>query len=339
LRAAGEADEYARRHAAHYRDAAEEANASFIGDGYDSAFETLDLERDNLRGALAWAAGVGEIEIETRIAVALRWYWVMRGDLHEARSVFEHAVAETVTAEPTLRAAARAHGGAIVFRLGELETARLWWEEALALYRDLGDVDGISRCIAELGSVAMASGQLDEAAARYLESAAIFEELGHEVRLAVALSNLGGIEGLRGNQEEAAAYTERALALQRSTGDRDGEAVSLVNLARTCISLGQHGSHWSGPSWSGRQFSVARRADCSRRSASRCWARSALPTSGSSPTCASASATTRSRTCSAEEARCRWQRLWRKASPDRRVWTALQPPSTPSCQRLLIAGL
>ena len=115
-----------------------------------------------------------------------------------------------------LRAAARAHGGAIVFRLGDLETARLWWEEALALYRDLGDVDGISRCIAELGGVAMASGQLDEAAARYLESAAIFEEVGNDVRLAVALSNLGGIEGLRGNHEEAAAYTERALALQRS---------------------------------------------------------------------------------------------------------------------------
>jgi predicted ATPase/DNA-binding SARP family transcriptional activator len=240
LRATGEADDYARRHAVHYRDVAEEANASFIGDGYDSAFETLDLERDNLRGALAWAAGVGESEIETRIAVALRWYWVMRGDLHEARSVFEHAVAGTVTAEPAVRAAARAHGGAIVFRVGDLETARLWWEEALALYRDLGDVDGISRCIAELGGVAMASGELDEAAARYLESAAIFEEVGNDVRLAVALSNLGGIEGLRGNHEEAGAYTERALALQRATGDRDGEAVSLVNLARTSISLGQH---------------------------------------------------------------------------------------------------
>ena len=79
LRATGEDDEYARRHAVHYREIAEEANASFVGDGYESAFETLDLERDNLRGALAWAAGAGEIELETRIAVALRWYWVMRG--------------------------------------------------------------------------------------------------------------------------------------------------------------------------------------------------------------------------------------------------------------------
>ena len=240
LARAGEADDYAGRHAGQYREIAEAANASFIGDGYESAFETLDLERDNLRVALAWAAGAGAIEIETGIAVALRWYWVMRGELQEARAVFEHAVAATANAEPSLRAAARAHGGAIVFRLGDLKTARLWWGGGARAHRDLGDVDGISRCIAELGSVAMASGELDEAAARYVESSAIFEEVGNDVRLAVALSNLGGIEGLRGNHEAAAAYTERALALQRSTGDRDGEAVSLANLARTRISLGQH---------------------------------------------------------------------------------------------------
>ena len=46
-----------------------------------SLFRVLDQEHDNLHAALAWAADAGEIELEVRLAVAARWYWVVQGHL------------------------------------------------------------------------------------------------------------------------------------------------------------------------------------------------------------------------------------------------------------------
>jgi predicted ATPase/DNA-binding SARP family transcriptional activator len=238
LRAAGDEEEVARRHAEYFLATAEDAGERLSGAGYDDALATLDAEYDNLRTALVWASSSGAVEIEARLVAALRVYWSIRGHLREAHGFFQHAVDASAHADDSVRAHVRANGGAIAYRLGDVETARTWWEEALELYRRLDDADGSSRCIAELGGVAIVEGDLDRAVQLYLESSRLFEELGQRVRLAIAFSNLGAIESMRGDYEPSLRYAEHALELQRELGDADGTAVTLQNLARTRLTIG-----------------------------------------------------------------------------------------------------
>jgi predicted ATPase/DNA-binding SARP family transcriptional activator len=239
LEAKGEADEYARKHAEHFLAVAEAANEIIGagGAGYEHGFDTLETDHDNLRAALTWASSAGEVAIEGRLVIALRWFWIVRGHSREGRNAFERAIIDTRDDDPALRASVLADGGLFPYRQGDLVQARAIWTEALALYRELDDADGIARCIAELGSVATMEGDLDAAVEAYRESRELFLELGRPQRAAVALSNLAAIAELRGDHETSASFGELAVVEQRELGDLDGLAVSLHNLSRSRLAL------------------------------------------------------------------------------------------------------
>ena len=174
-----------------------------------------------------------------RLAVGLRWFWVVRGHSREGRSAFEHAIAATEGRTDELRARVLVHGGTFPYREGDLPEAKRIWREALELYRILDDAEGIARCIAELGAVAVSEGELETATDAYRESLELFEQLGNAQRASVALANLAAIAELQGDHETSAAYGERAVAEQRGRGDLDGMAISLHNLARSRLALGE----------------------------------------------------------------------------------------------------
>jgi len=239
LERSDEAEALRRSHCHYVLAQAEEAAAGFVaatGSG-ESFFALLDEEHDNLRAALEWAGGAGEVQLEVRLTVAARWFWIVRGLLSEGRRFFDGVLARTVGAPEPLRALALAHGATFPFRQGETGFARELWQEALDLYRELGDDDGTARCIAELGAVAVAEGDLDGAVALYEESIPLFRRQGNDVRLATALSNLGAIANMRHDPATGVRYLADAVALARETGDEDGLAVSLHNLARSELAL------------------------------------------------------------------------------------------------------
>ena len=237
----GESQLYARRHAEHFLAVAEAANALIVAAdaGHEAGYDTLTADRDNLMAGLAYAVDTHDVELEARLVLALRWFWLVRGFAREGGVAFEGAVARTHDADDRLRASVLAGAGTFPYRRGDLPRARQLWEEALALYRALEDRDGIARCIAELGGVATHEGDLEAATAAYLESLPLFEELGQGLRASIALGNLAAIAELGGEHETAAEYGERAVTEQRSLGDLDGLAVSLHNLARVRFSLGE----------------------------------------------------------------------------------------------------
>jgi predicted ATPase/DNA-binding SARP family transcriptional activator len=240
LRESGAEAEALRRHAAYFLRLAETAGGALTaGTVYDEALAELDAEHDNLRGAIAWAAAAGEIEGEVRMAVALRQYWLLRGELAEARRVFGGAIERSASAEPRLHALALVHGGLFPYRQGDVAEAKRLWTRAHELYVELGDEGEAGRTLAELGSVAVVERDLDLAAELYEQSVKHFEAYGQPMRRAIALSNLGAIASMRGDLDASAAYHEQAIPVQRELGDRDGLAVSLHNLGRTEIKRGR----------------------------------------------------------------------------------------------------
>ncbi|PWR09833.1 transcriptional regulator [Micromonospora acroterricola] len=73
-----DADEVRARHAAYYTELAERADPRLRGPDQQRWLALLDAETANLRSALVHGGGL-------RLAVALSWYWYLRGRLTEAR--------------------------------------------------------------------------------------------------------------------------------------------------------------------------------------------------------------------------------------------------------------
>ena len=233
-------DEVRRLHCLHYLSRAEAA-AEVIRHGPEdeALYERLDREHDNFRAALDWAVESGELELEIRLLEALSYFWVVRGHLREGRSRFEHALTATETAAPRLRLRTLLRAPFASFRLGDVETAQREWEEALALARELGDVEAITYCTADLGGIAVVQRDLDRARALCEEAAAGLERLGNRVRLGLVKSNLAVVAIMQGDFRAAVEHATEAVALQEETGERTSMTITLQNLAEALLRLGE----------------------------------------------------------------------------------------------------
>jgi predicted ATPase/DNA-binding SARP family transcriptional activator len=239
LGASDEAEALRRRHGEHMLARVEEASAAWHAgaDPQDSIFPVLDEDLDNVRAALEWAAAAGEVELELRLAVAARWYWVLKGHLSDGRRVFDGVLSRTAEASAAVRARALVHAAIFPFRQGDIEVASAWLQESLDLYRELGDEEGIARATAELGGLAIHQRDLDRAVSLYEECLPLLRTQGNPSRLAVALGNLGTIAHMRGDAVTAVDYYEQAIDASRGAGDEDGVAVNLHNLGRSELAL------------------------------------------------------------------------------------------------------
>jgi predicted ATPase/DNA-binding SARP family transcriptional activator len=235
----GENDALRRRHADFMVRFAEEVAAPLAGGGDQSgAIARLDPELDNFRAAQEWCASAGEIELELRLLIALETYLAVRGYLSEGRRLVDSAVERSGGADKELRAALRVHGATFPSRQGDSARARELLEEALGLFRELGDADQTARCIGLLGNVAVGEGDLDAAEKAFEEAAAIARETGNEFRLASNLSNLGTIASFRDDAPTALRFQREAVEIQRRLEDFDNFAITMHNVARGHLFLG-----------------------------------------------------------------------------------------------------
>ncbi|HVA93132.1 MAG TPA: helix-turn-helix domain-containing protein [Chloroflexota bacterium] len=93
LEASGEAERTRQRHARVFLRLAEEAEAKLQEVEAKTWLSRLDAEYDNLRAALTWSLGGGEIDIGLRLAAALGEFWRRMGYLSEGRGWIERALA------------------------------------------------------------------------------------------------------------------------------------------------------------------------------------------------------------------------------------------------------
>jgi tetratricopeptide (TPR) repeat protein len=199
----------------------------------------LDDEYDNLRAALDWASASGNVEIEVRLAAAARQYWFVRGYLGEGRYFTRRAAESASQGSPELHALALVHAAAFAHRQGEGEVAWAEAEQALELFRRLGDMSGAAWATAELGTVAFSAGDLDRAADLYRQSAEVFAAENNRYRVGMVLANLAEVARMQGDVAAAARDLERAIEIQQELGDLDALAISLHNLARVRRDLGE----------------------------------------------------------------------------------------------------
>lgn len=122
---------------------------------------------------------------------------------------------------------------------GSVEEARRHGEEAVNLFRELGDRASEGTALMVLAAAHLAMGRLELARARFEESLAIHREVGARTNEAVILSNLGLIEREQGRLEAAQALQLQALELHRLVGNRRSEGITLENLGSLAMDRGE----------------------------------------------------------------------------------------------------
>ena len=233
----GETEEIRRRHALNYLALAEEAEPNLTGPGHEKWFRRLDVERGNLRRAMAWAIESGETVLALRFTASLWRYWRQLGEFVEGRRWSEGALAMPGDAPASLRAKALGAASGLALPQGDYVRLAEVASEGFDLALQTGDPMDLRNALTVRGLVAMGQGRYEDALEPFRESLAICSRLGLSWQLAASHMNLGGALLRAGSPEDADATFEEGLRLYRLLGD-DIFAARMTNaIAQAALAL------------------------------------------------------------------------------------------------------
>ena len=133
---------------------------------------------------------------------------------------------------------------------GDARDVHALLEESLALYRELGDKEGIADSYALSGQLALSRGDVARARSLLQESVALSREMGLRWHAARSLLALARVEAAQGDSTTARALYEESLTLCREVGYTLGIALALEGLAGVVAAQGE-------PAWAARLWGAA----------------------------------------------------------------------------------
>jgi len=243
LDSSGEADGIHDRHARRYLALAEAADphmrsVTLRGPTHDSQewLDRLETEHDNLRAALSRLAAEGETQLALRLAGALAEFWFAHNHYVDLRTRLPAVLA--LDERPTAaRAKALVGATGALFYSDDVAGARRCAEEALELYRALGDQSGTADAI---WSYAASLPHDDETGDELLEEArSLFRQIGDPDSIIGATRTLAHRRMERGDLEGAEPLYAENLTQARALGNTLREHQSLGALALIAAEQGR----------------------------------------------------------------------------------------------------
>lgn len=216
----GETTDLSRRHATYFAELAEAAEPEFGGSGQAAWYRRLQVEEDNMRGAMAWSLEPGDGELALRLAGALWLFWRRHGDYTEGRLWLDRALAIPEPPESAPRRKALWGNGWLTYYQGDYERAQRFGDELLRLSRAAHDEVGVRNALTVRGIVAMAEKRYADALPQLEEALRIAREHGPEWLLATSVLNLGTAMLHTADVVRSQMLLEEALRLYRRLGDR-----------------------------------------------------------------------------------------------------------------------
>ncbi|MBZ0315556.1 MAG: LuxR C-terminal-related transcriptional regulator [Anaerolineae bacterium] len=275
LQASGELDTLRRQHAVYFRELAERAEIELRLAHQKYWFHLLDTEIDNLRAALEWSLESGDVTVGICIMSGTFLYWIVYSRQDEGiqwtqsllvridEVVKEYQIHLLRSAAPLIAyrdleaasrlaqqavAIAREYGDkrqlgwslwALSTTLARDSEAEAWIQEALVLFREVGDQPGLGLVYNSMGERARLRGDDVRARSAYEESLAIAERTGDARRQYYVLFNLAFVAQHEGNHQDAIRLILRSLALCQDLGVPTDVAQELLALAGSLGALGE----------------------------------------------------------------------------------------------------
>jgi len=263
------------RHAVYYAELADRAEPELRLANQKYWFHLLETEIANIRAALEWSIECGDVTNASRMISGTYLYWIVYArhtegmywaqrllarlnDIapeHQSRflrsaALFiiyrDHATAKRLAEQAV--AAARAGGDkrelgwslwALSTTLSSGAEAEAVTEEALDLFRDVGDQPGLGLVYNSIGERARLSGDHARARSAYEQSLAFAEAIGDARRQYYVLYNLAFVAQREGDHHEALRVLRRSLALCQDLGVPTDVIQELLAFAGSLGALGE----------------------------------------------------------------------------------------------------
>jgi predicted ATPase len=235
LEARGDEQTLRRRHAERFLALAEEAEPHILRVDQVAWLARLRVDHDNFRAALAWSLERSEVELALRVSGSLRRAWVALGYVSETRGWLEAALARSEGVPTWVQAKALYGLGRVALVQGDYVESVPRLEESAALYRELGDTQGLVYSLADLAWIAAAQGEHEQGRSLAEESVAHARGAGDAMTLAAALHSLACAHLDQGEYARARGLFEESIALRRQLGDKRNAANSLSFLGVTAL--------------------------------------------------------------------------------------------------------
>ena len=222
LTEAGEADTARHRHAAEFLSLAEHACAErFVRE--ETWAVRFEVEHDNLRAALDFLRRT-DAEAYLRLAGLLGWFWQARSHLLEGREHLANALAATPS-DPPRPARARTLSGAgnTLSWLGDVAAARPLLNEALRMWRAVGDLREVALALEGIGWAQALGGEDEAACATFEECLRLQTEQGDPVLINRAMVALAQELVALSRVEEARPMASEIIAYGKAHSDRRSE--------------------------------------------------------------------------------------------------------------------
>jgi predicted ATPase/class 3 adenylate cyclase len=209
--AAGTARALADRHGEFFLELVERAELYLWRQVTQQWLLRFDAERPNIRSALEWALGRDDAEPAYRLAGALYPYWELRGQHGEARMWLTRVLDRGGDVSPELRLKSLIALGRAACWQGERALGVRALEEAAAMARELGDDEGVGRCLGFIGHYYVLTGDPAKGAIVLNEGLELARRAGDARSLQRAIGNaaLAAVE-LREFDKARAMYAESA---------------------------------------------------------------------------------------------------------------------------------
>jgi tetratricopeptide (TPR) repeat protein len=187
------------------------------------------------------AAGAPELPV-ARMLYRAGLGFVARYQWQEARQAFAECLDIRKRAGAGAEDLADVHTqlGLTLSWLTDYAAACAEYEEALRLYRQVGDVLGEATCIRSLGDTALDRSDHAEARQRYETALPLYRQVGSVLGEANCIHSLGNIALARSDHAEARQRYEAALLLYRQVGNVLGEANCIWSLGQIAFERSDH---------------------------------------------------------------------------------------------------
>lgn len=218
------------RHFSFYLALVEQAEPNLTGSEQRWWYERVAIEQDNVREALTYVCDRGDGERALMLAGTIWRFWWTRGQIPEASRWYERAFAVAANASETARARGLFGAAHMAEARGDVEQARVQFEESAKLLRRMGETRWLILALAHLSGTYF-DFDPQRAETILIEALGLAEASGDLRGTAIVKGNLAGKLLVEGDDERAVALIEEALEAHRGLGDVYGAAKSLADLA------------------------------------------------------------------------------------------------------------
>ncbi|HEY9798750.1 MAG TPA: tetratricopeptide repeat protein [Leptolyngbyaceae cyanobacterium] len=152
------------------------------------------------------------------------------GEVDEALKHYQQALSFCPPEDQREQASITHYLGILKTNRGEITEAIALFQQSLALWEQIGNVQGKAATLHQLGILKANRGEITEAIALFQQSLALDEQIGNLQTKAATLHCLGMLKANRGEIIEAIALYQQSLALKEQIGDVQGKAATLHQL-------------------------------------------------------------------------------------------------------------